>query len=77
MNFSLKAPNGTLIDSYLKNHKEYIKIDGLEYEIHHPVDDFDSDPEIRQMIQASDSDIKQGKLYSTTELLDAIKRGEV
>ncbi|WP_168123950.1 hypothetical protein [Paenibacillus sp. HB172176] len=67
MNFSLKAPDGTVIESYEKNHKEFIHIDGLEYEVYNPVDELDSDPDIRQMIEASEKDIKQGQVYSTDE----------
>ncbi|QAY65042.1 hypothetical protein [Paenibacillus protaetiae] len=77
MNFSLKAPDGTVIESYEKNHKEFIRIAGLEYEIYNPVDELDSDPEIRQMIEASEKDIKQGKFYSTDELIEMAKRGEL
>jgi hypothetical protein len=77
MQFSLKAPDGTVIDSYLKNHKEFIRIEGMEYEVYSPVDDFDSDLEVRQMIEASEKDLKQGKVYSTEEMVEAIKRGEL
>lgn len=77
MNFSLKAPDGTVIESYVKDHKEFIQIAGMEYEIHHPVDELDSDPEIRQMIEMSEQDIKLGKVYSTDELIEAIKHGEL
>lgn len=77
MQFSLKAPDGTVIDSYLRDHKEFIRIAGLEYEVFSPVDEFDSDPEIRHMIEASEKDLKQGKVYSTEEMVEAIKRGEL
>lgn len=77
MNFSLKAPDGTVIESYLKDHKEFIRIDGLEYEVHSPVDELDSDPEIRHMIETSETDLVEGKLYSTEELIESVKRGEL
>lgn len=77
MQFSLKAPDGTVIESYSKNHKEFIQIAGMEYEVYNPVDEFDSDPEIRQMIEASEKDIKEGNVYSTEEMVEAIKRGEL
>lgn len=77
MQFSLKAPDGSVIDSYLKDHKEFIRIEGMEYEVYSPVDEFDSDPEIRQMIEASEKDLMQGKVYSTEEMVEAIKRGEL
>ncbi|RTE09377.1 hypothetical protein [Paenibacillus whitsoniae] len=77
MQFSLRAPDGTVIDSYWKNHKEFIRIAGLEYEVFSPVDEFDSDPEIRQMIEDSERDLKLGKIYSTEEMVEAIKRGEL
>ncbi|MEK4052727.1 hypothetical protein MHB84_03670 [Paenibacillus sp. FSL F4-0087] len=77
MNFSLKAPDGTIIESYEKDHKEFIRIAGLEYEVYNPVDELDSDPELRQMIEASEKDIKQGKLYSTDDLIELVKRGEL
>lgn len=77
MQFSLKAPDGTVIDSCLKNHKEFIRIEGMEYEVYSPVDELDSDLEVRQMIEASEKDLKQGKVYSTNEMVEAIKRGEL
>ncbi|BFH64544.1 MULTISPECIES: hypothetical protein [Paenibacillus] len=77
MNFSLKAPDGTVIESYLKDRKEFIRIDGLEYEVYSPVDELDSDPEIRQMIEASEKDLMEGKLYSTEDLIESVKRGEL
>ncbi len=77
MNFSLKAPDGTVIESYVKNRKEFIQIAGMEYEVHSPIDELDSDLEIRQMIEASEKDIKLGKVYSTDEMIEAIKHGEL
>lgn len=77
MQFSLKGPDGTVIDSYLKDHKEFIRIAGMEYEIYNPVHDLDSDPEIRQMIEDSEKDIKNGKVYSTDDMIEAIKRSEL
>lgn len=76
MNFSLKAPDGTVIESYHKDHREYIRIAGLEYEIYNPVEELDADPEIKEMIEASERDIQQGNVYSTDELIEAIKRGD-
>ncbi|WP_260510634.1 hypothetical protein [Paenibacillus cucumis (ex Kampfer et al. 2016)] len=49
----------------------------MEYEVYNPVDELDSDPEIRQMIEASEKDIEQGKLYSTDDLIELVKRGEL
>ncbi|MFD0673123.1 hypothetical protein [Cohnella sp. GCM10027633] len=70
MNFSLKAPDGTVIESYVKDHREFIQIAGMEYEVHSPIDDLDADPEIRQMIEASEKEIRQGKVFSTDELIE-------
>ncbi|MDU0205338.1 MULTISPECIES: hypothetical protein [Paenibacillus] len=39
--------------------------------------EFDSDSEVRQMIEASEIDLKQGKVFSTEEMIEAIKRGEL
>ncbi|WP_313636925.1 hypothetical protein [Paenibacillus sp.] len=77
INFSLKAPDGTVIESYHKERKEFIRIAGMEYKVYNPVDDLDSDLEIRQMIEASEKDIYQGKIYSTNDLIEAVKRGEL
>ncbi|UJF34626.1 hypothetical protein [Paenibacillus hexagrammi] len=77
MQFSLKAPDGTVIDSYVKDHKEFIRIAGLEYEVFSPVDEFDFDPEIRQMIESSEQDLIEGRVFSTEEMVEAIKRGEL
>lgn len=77
MQFSLKAPDGTVIESYHKDRKAFIQIAGMEYEIYNPVDEFDADPEIRQMIEESEEDIKHGRVYSTDEMIEAIKRGEL
>jgi hypothetical protein len=49
----------------------------LEYEVFSPIDEFDSDPEIRQMIKESEKDLKNNKVYSTEEMAAAIKRGEL
>ncbi|OMD34685.1 hypothetical protein [Paenibacillus odorifer] len=62
MDFSLKAPDGTVI---------------AEYEMCNPVDEQDSDPEIRQMIEDSEKDIHQDEIYSTNDLIEAVKRGEL
>ncbi|MEN1985377.1 hypothetical protein [Paenibacillus hubeiensis] len=77
MNFSLKAPDGTVIVSYEKDHKEFIRIAGLEYEVYNPVDELDTDPEIRLMMELSEKDIEQGKLHSTDDLIEMVKRGEL
>ncbi|XID95906.1 hypothetical protein ACF3MZ_15940 [Paenibacillaceae bacterium WGS1546] len=77
MNFSLKAPDGTIIESFMKDRKEFIRIDGLEYEVCYPVDELDSDPEIRRLIEASENDIQQGRLYSTDAIIEAVNRGEL
>lgn len=75
MHLSLKAPDGTVIESYKKDHREFIRIAGKEYEVFNHVDEFDSDHEIRQMIEASEKDIEQGRVYSTEQMLEAIERG--
>ncbi|WP_187274550.1 hypothetical protein [Paenibacillus sp. N3.4] len=49
----------------------------MEYEVCNPVHEWDSDPEIRQMIEESEKDIMHGKVYSTDEMVEAIKRGEL
>lgn len=77
MSISLKGPNGDIIQSYHKGFKQYVQIDGSEYEVYNPVDEFDRDPEIREMIEASEKDIKLGKIYSTEDMIEAVKRGEL
>ena len=77
MQLSLKGPNGDIIQSYHKGRKEFVEIAGLEYEVYNPVDEFDNDPEIREMIEASENDIKLGKVYSTEDMIEAVKRGEL
>jgi hypothetical protein len=77
MQLSLKGPNGDIIQSYQKGRKEFVRIAGLEYEVYNPVDEFDRDPEIREMIEASEKDIKLGKVYSTEDMIEAVKRGEL
>lgn len=49
----------------------------MQFSLKNPIDDLDSDPEIRQMIEASEKDINQGKVYSTDHLIEEIKRGEL
>lgn len=77
MQLSLIGPNGDIIQSYHKGSKEYVQIAGLEYEVYNPVDEFDHDSEIREMIEASEKDIKLGRIYSTEDMIKAVKRGEL
>lgn len=46
-------------------------------EIDKPVDEFDADPEIREMIEQSKIDIKKGHVYSTQQMIDMIRSGEI
>lgn len=39
--------------------------------------DFDADPEIRQMIAESEQDIEKGHVYTTQQVIEMIKNGEI
>lgn len=41
------------------------------------ISDIEKDPELRRMLERADEDIKDGKLYSTEDILEAIERGEI
>lgn len=77
MQISLKGPSGDVIQSYSKGKREYVKIAGMEYEVYSPVELFDQDPEIRDMIESSELDIKENKVFSTEDMIEAVKRGEM
>lgn len=77
MQFSLKASDGIVIKPYQKNRKQFIQIAGMEYEVYNSIDDFDFDPEIKLMIEDSEKDIEQNRIYSTEQMIEAIERGEL
>ncbi|MBD2866719.1 hypothetical protein [Paenibacillus oceani] len=37
----------------------------------------DSDPDVHQMIEQSEEDLKQGKIYTTGEIIEQIKQGKL
>ncbi|MFC3767437.1 hypothetical protein [Paenibacillus sp. GCM10012303] len=37
----------------------------------------DSDPDFHQMIEQSEEDLKQGKIYTTGEIIEQIKQGKL
>lgn len=88
----LTDKNGNVFRSFVnEEHKPIIVINDTEYEIdalpelaetdraltQAEIDEFDADPEIREMIQQSKIDIKNGHVYSTQQMLDMIRSGEV
>lgn len=40
-------------------------------------DEIESDPELKQILAQADSEIADGQLYSTEDILTAIDRGEI
>jgi len=91
MHFKLKDQNGNIISPFLNaNHKSVIRLNDKEYEILDLSDndndssfmaaliaDFDTDPEIRQMIEESERAIENGQVFSTKQVIEMIKNGEV
>lgn len=90
MHFKLKDHNGNIITPFINaNHKPVVKLNGNEYEILEPWDDyddqfmstliaeFDADPEVRVMIEESEKAIEQGLVYSTARAIQMIKNGEI
>jgi len=92
MHFKLKDSNGNIINSFLnEDDKPVVKLNGKEYEILEPsyddnngdhmmvemIADFDADPEIRQMIVESEQAIEKGHVYTTQQVIEMIKNGEI
>ncbi len=92
MHFKLKDKNGNIISPFINaDHKPVVVLNDKEYEILEPSDnnddnnhimsalivDFDTDPEIQQMIQESDRAIEKGHVFSTKEVIEMIKNGEI
>jgi hypothetical protein len=89
--FKLKDQNGNIISPFVNaHHKPVIKLNDKEYEIIEPsdndndnnfmsalIDDFDSDPEIQQMIAESEQAIEKGQVFSTKQVIEMIKNGEI
>jgi len=92
MHFKLKDSNGNIISPFLnEDDKPVVKLNGKEYEILVPsyddyngdrmmdelIADFDADPEIRQMIAESEQAIEKGHVYTTQQVIEMIKNGEI
>jgi hypothetical protein len=92
MHFKLKDSNGNIISPFLnEDDKPVVKLNGKEYEILEPsyddsngvgamaelIADFDSDPEIRQMIAESEQAIENGHVYTTQQVIEMINNGEI
>lgn len=74
-----------------EEHKPVVKLNGKEYEILEPsyddnngdhmmaelIADFDADLEIRQMIAESEQAIEKGHVYTTKQVIEIIKNGEI
>lgn len=88
----LTDKNGNVFRSFVnEEHKPIIVINDTEYEIYAfpdltdmnreltqaEIDEFDADPEIREMIEQSKIDIKNGHVYSTQQMIDMIRSGEL
>lgn len=91
MHFKLKDSDGNIISPFVNDqHRPVIRLNNKEYEIIEPADhiedsdfmenyiaDFDHDPEVREMIEESERAIQQGRVYSTRQVIDMIKNGEI
>lgn len=91
MYVKLTDKDGNVFRSFVNaEHKPMIVINDTEYEIftlpestdmdaltEAEIDAFDADPEIREMIDQSKIDIKNGQVYSTQQMIDMIRSGEL
>ncbi|HUC92550.1 MAG TPA: hypothetical protein VMS09_11040 [Paenibacillus sp.] len=91
MHFKLKDQNGNIISPFINaDQKPVIRLNDKEYEIIEPSDndndnnfmsaliaDFDVDPEIRQMMEESERAIEKGRVFSTKQVIEMIKNGEI
>lgn len=91
MHFKLKDQNGNIISPFINaDQKPVIRLNDKEYEIIEPSDndndnnfmsaliaDFDVDPEIRQMMEESERAIENGRVFSTKQVIEMIKNGEI
>ncbi len=88
----LTDKSGNVFRSFVnEEHKPIIVINNTEYEIYAlpesaetdrvltqaEIDEFDADPEIREIIEQSKIDIKNGHVYSTQQVIDLIRNGEL
>ena len=88
----LTDKKGNVFRSFVnEQQKPVIVINDTEYEIHAlpdttdlsreltqaEIEEFDTDPEIREMIEQSKVDIKTGHVYSTQQMIDMIRNGEL
>ncbi len=91
MHFKLKDKSGNIISPYINTElKHVVVLNDKEYEIlelpdtHYDNDtmsdliaDFDSDPEIRKMIEESEKAIEKGHVFSTKQVIEIKKNGEI
>lgn len=91
MHFKLKDQNGNIITPILnENHKPVVRLNDIEYEIlelasydndhnfmYSHIADFDADPEVQKMIEESEHAIKAGQVYSTSQVIEMIKNGDI
>ena len=88
----LTDKNGNVFQSFVnEKDRSVIVINDTEYEIYAlpdstdmnreltqaEIDEFDADPEIREMIEQSKIDIKNGHVFSTQEMIDMLRNGEI
>lgn len=88
----LTDKNGNVFRSFVnEEHRPIIVINDIEYEIYAlpesaetdcaltqaEIYEFDAEPEIREMIEQSKIDIKNGHVYSTQQMIDMIRSGEI
>ena len=92
MHFKLKDSKGNIISPFINEEdKPVVRLNGKEYEILEPsyddyngdgmmaelIAEFDADPEIRQMIAESEQAIEKGQVYTTQQVIEMIKNGEI
>jgi UDP-N-acetylglucosamine transferase subunit ALG13 len=92
MYVKLTDKDGNVFRSFVNDeHKPVVIINDTEYEIYTfsespnmdhaltpaEIAEFDADPEIREMIEQSKIDIKNGQVYSTQQMIDMIRSGEI
>lgn len=92
MYVKLTDKNGNVFRSHVnEEHKPVIIINDTEYEVYAfpestnidrgltpaEIAEFDADPEIREMIEQSKIDIKNGHVFSTQQMIEMIRSGEI
>jgi hypothetical protein len=89
--YEIRIKSGNTVKMFKnENDQAIISINGVEYDLEAVISvleekqdvvtpsdilDFEEDPEMRAMVEESEKDIEEGRVYSTQQILEKIRRG--